>query len=166
MRERNSSRCYFEIVPNRERTTLLSIILRHVRPGSVIFSDNWSAYNDIGRLEEFRVNIFLVKKIYFFFISIIELNLIKFKHEFVNHSLYFVKPNTNVHTNGIESLWNSCKRRFKSMCGCSRGFLQAYLNEFCWRNNFNNKEQIFFSVVKAIGIKINLLKTNVSIFSI
>ena len=50
MRERNSGKCYFEIVDDRERPTLLKIIYQHVRPESIIFSDNWSSYLDIARL--------------------------------------------------------------------------------------------------------------------
>lgn len=99
MRERHTSKCYFEIVADRERRTLLRIIMKHVNPGSIIYSDNWSAYNEIGRLN--------------------------FTHEFVNHSLHFVKPGTDVHTNGIESLWNACKSRFRKMRGYSRSHLQT-----------------------------------------
>ena len=51
MRERDSNKCYFEIVPDRERTTLLSIIFKHVRPHSIMYSDSWSSYGDIARLE-------------------------------------------------------------------------------------------------------------------
>ena len=35
-------------VPNRNRQTLLSIILKHVAPGSKIISDAWGAYHTLG----------------------------------------------------------------------------------------------------------------------
>lgn len=106
LRERKSGRCFFEIVANRDREHLLPIIYKHCKPETVIFSDKWSAYNDIALLNE------------------------NFKHFSVNHKLHFVAPepveiatNSNsieqqkLHTNGIESDWNGCKSRFKLMRG-------------------------------------------------
>ncbi|CAF1078095.1 unnamed protein product, partial [Brachionus calyciflorus] len=40
-------------------------------------------------------------------------------------------------TNRIESLWSSCKAKFKEMRGCNRGMIQSYIDEYVWR--FNNK---------------------------
>lgn len=120
IRERSTSKCYFEIVSSRDRASLLQIILKRVHPESIIFSDSWSAYNDIVRLDA------------------------NFRHEMVNHHLNFVNPGTDVHTNGIESLWNSAKRRFKQMNGCARQFIQAYLNEFCWRKAYCDNEVAAF----------------------
>lgn len=119
LRERHTGRCFFEIVSSRNREKLLPIIYRHCLPESVIFSDKWKAYNDIGELDA------------------------QFKHYSVNHSLHFVEPkpieinteNHKLHTNGIESDWNACKNRFRMMRGCSRAHLQAYIDEFCWRRN-------------------------------
>ena len=97
----NKVKVYFEIVAKRDRATLLKIILKRVRPGLIICNDSWSAYQDIINLDK------------------------NFKHVMINHSLHFVKPGlidgNKVHTNGIESEWNNCKRRFKQMNGCSRG---------------------------------------------
>lgn len=101
MRERVSGKCYFEIVPTRDREQLLSIIYRRCRPGTIIFSDAWAAYNDIALLDR------------------------RFAHYVVNHALHFVAPELvevngeqqKLHTNCIESDWNSCKSRFKQMRG-------------------------------------------------
>lgn len=50
---------------------------------------------------------------------------------------------------------NSAKRKFKQMIGCKRGYVQAYLTEFCWRNAFqNDKEAIlegFFDALVRFG---------------
>ncbi len=43
-----------------------------------------------------------------------------------------------VHTNGIESYLNKCKSALKTMRGCRRIMLQSYLNEFMWRDRFDN----------------------------
>lgn len=101
MSERESGKCFFQIVESRDRENLLPIIYKHCQKDTVIFSDKWSSYNDIARLNS------------------------KFKHYTVNHSLHFVEPvkvqigdaSVKVHTNGIESDWNACKSRFKSMRG-------------------------------------------------
>ena len=102
-----------EIVPKRSKKKLLPIIHSVVRPGSIVHSDQWAAYNDIQQ----------------------ELGL---DHETVNHSLHFVDPATGVHTQTIESYWNRHKRRVKTMQGVKREFLHGYLNEFCWRDRFQD----------------------------
>lgn len=51
MRERSSNKCYFEIVPDRELSTFLKIIFKHVRPHSVVFSENWNSYSDMARID-------------------------------------------------------------------------------------------------------------------
>lgn len=47
MRERVSGRCYFEIVPSRDRERLIQIVYKRCKPGSVIVSDESSSFNDI-----------------------------------------------------------------------------------------------------------------------
>ena len=38
----------FFAVPNRNRQTLLSIIMKHIKPGTTIMSDAWGAYKCLG----------------------------------------------------------------------------------------------------------------------
>lgn len=57
------------VVADRSATTLIPIIQAHVRPGTIIYSDEWSAYNSIGTIPGYT-------------------------HRTVNHSQHFVDPVT------------------------------------------------------------------------
>ena len=96
-------------VPDRTARTLLPIIAQHVRSGSVIYSDQWAAYNQVQQLQPVS------------------------SHQTVNHSVNFVDPATGVHTQNIESYWNRVKRKFKRMKGVHESMLHSYLDEFMWR---------------------------------
>ena len=74
---------YMEIVSNRDSATLLPIIQAHINPGTIIWSDNWAAYNSISTAVTGVAG-----------------------HQTVNHSIYFKDPVTGVHTNTIESYWS------------------------------------------------------------
>ena len=69
---------FVQIVERRNAATLLPIIHQHIRPGTMVYSDEWRAYNQVG-------------------------NLSGLEHRTVNHSLFFVDPVTGVHTQTIES---------------------------------------------------------------
>ena len=69
---------FVQIVERRNAATLLPIIHQHIRPGTMVYSDEWRAYNQVG-------------------------NLPGLEHRTVNHSLFFVDPVTGVHTQTIES---------------------------------------------------------------
>ncbi|KAG0438837.1 hypothetical protein DMUE_2849 [Dictyocoela muelleri] len=71
------SKYYVEVVPDRSQETLLPIIHRVCRTGSVIWSDEWRGYRNLYP---------------------------SFTHLTVNHSYNFVNPVTGVHTQNIESL--------------------------------------------------------------
>ena len=99
---------YMELVPDRRAGTLLPIIQAHVQPGTVIVSDEWRAYSNVGQLPNVAA------------------------HRTVNRSLNFVGP-TWIHTQNIESYWNRAKIKFKNMRGVSEDQLSSYLDEFMWR---------------------------------
>ena len=96
------------IVPDRRAQTLLPIIQRHVRTGSIVHSDQWRAYDRVQQLPSVST------------------------HDTVNHSVEFVSP-TGVHTQNIESYWSRVKRKFKRMKGVHESMLNSYLDEFMWR---------------------------------
>lgn len=105
----NPSKYYVELVQNRSRETLMSIILSRIKPGSIIWSDEWRAYRTLGDNN--------------------------FIHNTVNHRVNFVNPETGVHTQNIESLWNKLKIRIKKQYGISTDILNEYLNEWMWKDN-------------------------------
>lgn len=70
-------------VPDRKAETLLAIIQRYVHPGSNINTDCFKSYNN--------------------------LHLLFASHNTVNHSLFFVDPETGIHTNTIEGNWKGVK---------------------------------------------------------
>ena len=106
----NRPRLYLEVVENRSAETLLPIISRVVLPGTVVHSDEWKAYKNIN-------------------------TVVGLEHKTVNHSVHFVQPITNTHTQNIESAWNNLKIKIKQMRGIRRTHLEAYLKEFMWRDS-------------------------------
>ncbi|KCZ79308.1 hypothetical protein H312_03305, partial [Anncaliia algerae PRA339] len=70
-------------VKKRYKNTLLQLIKNHVRNGSIIYSDCWRAYNNIGTES--------------------------YLHVTVNHSKSFINYDNGVHTNTIEGNWSSIK---------------------------------------------------------
>ena len=106
---------YVEIVQQRNAATLLPIIQAHIRPGTVIHSDQWAAYNRVSTLPGVA------------------------GHQTVNHSLEFVAPN-GTHTQHIESYWNRVKGKLKRMKGCHAHQLASYLDEFMWRERHGHRD--------------------------
>ena len=73
---------YMEIVDSRDAATLFPIIQAHIRPGTVIWSDKWAAYNRVSTIPGVA------------------------GHQTVNHTYHFKDPGTGVHINTVESYWN------------------------------------------------------------
>jgi transposase-like protein len=72
------------VTPNVRRDTLQNQILREVKPGSTVYTDEWIGYNALKN---------------------------EFVHDVVNHVRGYVEG--NVHTNGIENFWSLLKRTLK-----------------------------------------------------
>ena len=118
---------YMEIVNNRTAATLLPIIQNHVHPGTTVWSDQWSAYGTVGSLANVST------------------------HATVNHSVTFVAP-SGVHTQNIESYWNTIKIKLKRMRGCTADQLPSYLEEFVYRKRYGiTCRQMFNSIASDIA---------------
>ena len=114
---------YKKIVPDRRAATLLPIINTHVAAGTTIYSDQWSAYSQVGSLSNVG------------------------SHSRVNHSLHFVDPATGVHTQNIKSYWSSAKKKLKDMKGCHAHQLPSYLDEHMWRERYGSDGSTAYSSI-------------------
>ena len=74
---------YMELVPRRDAQTLLPILQAHTHPGTTIYSDQWRAYNTVVQLPTVS------------------------SHSTVNPIINFVDHTTGVHTQNVESYWNT-----------------------------------------------------------
>jgi len=81
--ERKSGEKILFPVPDRTSDTLMAIIRNWIEPGTTVISDSWAAYRYLGAHG--------------------------YTHQTVNHSIQFVDPRTEAHTNTIESTWRSVK---------------------------------------------------------
>ena len=132
MIERSTNRLILYPVDHRDEETLIKLIQRHVKPGSRIFSDGWSAYAS--------------------------LNQRGYEHFTVIHKYAFQKKYRNtrtgevitVHTNRIEGAWRHAKDHFKRINGTSMNNFEAHLAEIIWRNRVAKKNIVneFFQLVQ------------------
>lgn len=95
------------VVPNTKRETLQNMVLKNIRHGSRIYSDEVVAYDKLSE---------------------------NFVHDVVNHSEQYVKG--RVHTNGLENFWSLMKRGLKGTYVCVEPFhLERYVDEQVFRYN-------------------------------
>lgn len=119
-------------VESRDADTLSGLIRCYVKPGSTIHTDEWRGYSGVGQLD--------VDPPYI--------------HRTVNHSKYFVDPETGVHTQNIEAYWCSLKRKFKVINGTSRALTASYIDEHMYRQRYcPNNEGAFSSILRHIAEK-------------
>ena len=111
-----------QTVTKRDAATTLPIIQKVVRPGSIVYSDEWRAYRQIQP----------------------KLGL---QHETVHHSVNFVDPSTGVHTQSIESYW--AKYKFKVMKGVRSDALLSYLYERMWRQMGSYHQRCFLQPMQT-----------------
>jgi transposase-like protein len=97
------------VLPSRHGPQLKRQVIEWVEPTSIIITDDWGAYNGLGR----------------HFID----------HSRINHSAgYYVQDDT--HTNTVEGFFGHLKPSIKGTYRkVSHKWLQGYLNEFVWRRN-------------------------------
>ncbi len=96
------------LVPNVTRETLQTQVLKHVKYGSQVFTDEAVGYDKLNY---------------------------NFVHDVVNHMQCYV--NGRVHTNGIENFWSLLKRTLKGTYVAVEPYhLQKYVDEQVFRFNY------------------------------
>lgn len=110
MRERNGN-VVAQVVVDTKQATIQPIIEQAIPMGSVLFTDEWTAYNKLH---------------------------LRFDHSRVNHG---AKQYVNfmAHTNGIENFWSHMKRGIDGIYHwVSKDHLQSYVTEYTLRFNTRN----------------------------
>lgn len=98
-----------QIVPDVEARTLMPLISKRVKRGSVICSDTWKSYTGIAARG--------------------------YVHRLVDHGKGEYADKQGNHINGLEGFWGYLKRRLASKGGIRKERLPLYLAEYVWRYN-------------------------------
>ena len=107
MLDRAQRKVRAEIIPNTSRQTLQTMVLKNVRYGTRVFTDEARGYQALAD---------------------------KYVHEFVNHMETYVRG--QVHTNGLENFWSLFKRHLAGTYVAVEPFhMQKYLDEQVFRYN-------------------------------
>lgn len=73
-----------------------------------------------------------------------------FQHKSINHTICYIMG--DIHTNGIEGFWSLLKRGINgSFHHISAKHISRYLDEFMWRFNNRNSENIFEALLERCG---------------
>jgi transposase-like protein len=103
-----------EVVPNRKKHTLETMVRNHVVPNSAVYTDALPSYEDLDN---------------------------EYIHQVVDHAVEYVKG--RVHTNGLENFWSLLKRGIKGTYVSVEPFhLARYLDEQTFRYNNRDNEEI------------------------
>ena len=114
-------------VINRKQCTLLPLIKKWIKVGSIIHSDCWKAYCKLPSLG--------------------------YTHVTVNHSKEFFNEDNAACTNGIESDWRHAKVSMPHY-GVHRGMHGAYLAEFMLRQKYMDSDK-FLQLIEDINSSYN-----------
>ncbi len=104
------------VVADVSSDTLVPIIKRKVAADSIVYTDNWKAYN--------------------------ALDVSDFHHQRINHSIQYVDGgNRRNHINGIENFWNQAKRVLRKYNGIPKNHFPLFLKECEFRFNYGTPKQ-------------------------
>ena len=109
-------------VPDRSSETLKTAINEWIVPGTTLYTDCWKGYKNLDKEG--------------------------FAHWTVNHSLYFVDPDTGIHTNTIESMWRHAKVYLLSYNRQSE--FQYYLYEYLFRKCLAKGVNVFTEFLEIV----------------
>lgn len=102
---------YCKVVPNTKAKTIKPILYQNIERGSILVSDEWSAYEGLNGI---------------------------FNHHVVNHKMNQYS-NNGYSSNGVETAWSHLKRTITGVYhNVSRKHLHRYVNEFEFRYNYRS----------------------------
>lgn len=105
-------------VENAKAATLLPNIQERILPASTVYTDEWKAYDQLGKRGYAHARIRHAQRVY---------------------------VSGDVHTNTIEGFWSLVKRGLDGVFhGVSKQHLQGYLNEYAWRYNHRQEPHAHF----------------------
>jgi transposase-like protein len=106
-----------QLVENRERQSVQTLVRENIEAGSELSTDEWSAYFGLSR---------------------------EYAHKIINHADAYVDG--QVHTNGLENFWSLLKRGLKGTYVSVEPFhLYRYLDEQMFRFNNRATKKYFIS---------------------
>lgn len=111
-----------EVVQNVTGETLLTMAIKKVKRGSLIYTDKFRSYNGLISYG--------------------------FRHMRIDHGKRFV--NGNVYINGIEGFWSFAKERLMKYHGVNPGKFPRYLKELEFRYNHRHQD-LYDALVKCIS---------------
>jgi transposase-like protein len=104
-------------VPSRYGYTLRTNIRKHVLPGSIVYTDDYTGYSGLSQ---------------------------KYTHNRINHSER-IYVSGEVHTQTIEGFFSLVKNGIRGVYhSVSSRWLQGYLNEYAWRYNHRDDPRAMF----------------------
>jgi len=121
-------RCVMVVVEKRNQDVCVALVRKHIKEGSIIFSDEWKGYNPINKQCDKAYN-----------------------HKTLCHKREFVKVHedgTVAHTQTIEGNWGGCKRDIP-VHKRNGADLQDCLDEFMWRRA--NAGELWKALLKALS---------------
>jgi len=107
-------------VPRRKRRHILPLVIRHTRPGSLYYTDDWSAYASLA---------------------------VRGGHVVVRKDQG--RPKGRDHLNGIEGFWSYAKHWLYQYRGVPRKFFHVYLGEISFRFN-HRREDLYPLIYKRL----------------
>ena len=128
MVERDGGRIRAMVVPDAKTVTLIPKVTENVKPGTVVYTDDAKVYRNLP--------------------------VSGFEHHSINHSAR-VYVSGETHTQTIEGFWSQVKRGIWGVHhNVSRKYLQMYLNEYVWRFNRRNGEQMFLALAVRSSVPV------------
>ena len=118
------------VVPNVTGRTLIGLAEEHVERGSAIYTDEYAAYNKLGRSG--------------------------FQHGKVQHKARVYVTGDNIHTNTIEGFWSLVKRGINGVFhAVSPEYLQSYIDEYSFRYNHRDSATPMFTLMlRRVGVRL------------